>query len=183
MDIFNQNSPCMEELRAYVYSKLMWNPYMSAQEYDDHINEFLQGYYGKGWKHIRRYLEIWAEETDGAHYDSVLGNVADDDGHDVIGRDGIPVRCAFMPEDRVNEACRRLEDELRAAEALAGPEETDRVRILRAGTLWVPPVPYDERRRGQGEDDRRQPRAVQSDAAVLHEVYLVDRHERNDCDV
>ncbi len=136
MDIFNQNSPCMEELRAYVYSKLMWNPYMSAQEYDDHINEFLQGYYGKGWKHIRRYLEIWAEETDGAHYDSVLGNVADDDGHDVIGRDGIPVRCAFMPEDRVNEACRRLEDELRAAEALAGPEETDRVRILRAGTLW-----------------------------------------------
>lgn len=136
MDIFNQNSPCMEELRAYVYAKLMWNPHMSDEEYNSHIDEFLQGYYGKGWKHLRRFLEIWAEETDDAHYDSVLGNVGDKDGHDIIGDDGIPVRCAFMPKEKVNEVCKLLEDEICKAEVLAGSEERDRVHMLRAGTLW-----------------------------------------------
>lgn len=136
MDIFNQNSPCMEELRAYVYAKLMWNPYMTQEEYNGHINEFLQGYYGKGWKHLRKYLEIWAEATDGAHYDSVLGNVADDLGHDIIGEDGIPVRCSFMPKEKVEEICMRLECEIAEAERLATTQEWDRVHLLRAATLW-----------------------------------------------
>lgn len=126
----------MEELRAYVYAKLMWNPYMSDEEYNEYINEFLQGYYGKGWKHIRNYLEIWAEATKGTHYDSVLGNIGGDDGHDVMGSDGIPVRCAFMPKEKIYETCAMLEEEISLAEAESSEEEWHRIHLLRAGTLW-----------------------------------------------
>ena len=135
-DIFCQNSPCMEELRAYAYAKLTWNPYMSENEYERHINEFLQGYYGAGWKHIRRYLEIWAEATDGAHYDSVLGNVADENGRDMIGENGIPVRCDFIAKEKIESTCAALENELVLAEEQAGDDEKDRIKILRVAPLW-----------------------------------------------
>ncbi len=126
----------MEELRAYAYAKLTWNPYMSEKEYERHINEFLQGYYGERWKHIRRYLEIWAEATDGAHYDSVLGNVADENGRDVIGENGIPVRCVFFAKEKIGSTCAALENELALAEEQAGDDEKDRIKILRVAPLW-----------------------------------------------
>jgi len=53
------------ELKAYLCGKLLWNPYMSEEEYNRHINEFLCGYYGKGWENIRRYLDMELEETAG----------------------------------------------------------------------------------------------------------------------
>ncbi len=52
-----------DELKSYLIGKLMWNAYMSEEEYDRHINEFLQAYYGKGWKHIRRYIDLEYETT------------------------------------------------------------------------------------------------------------------------
>ncbi len=51
------------ELRAYLACKLMWDPYMTEETYSTHINEFLAGYYGKGWKHIRRYIDMEHETT------------------------------------------------------------------------------------------------------------------------
>ena len=45
------------ELRAYLFGKLLWNPYMSEEEYEQHINDFIKGYYGKGWKYIRRFFD------------------------------------------------------------------------------------------------------------------------------
>ena len=45
------------ELRAYVLAKLLWNPYMTEEEYQTHINEFMEGYYGEGWKSIRRFFD------------------------------------------------------------------------------------------------------------------------------
>ncbi len=49
------------ELRAYLLSKLLWNPYMSDSEYFGHMDEFLKGYYGAGWKRIRNYID-WTSE-------------------------------------------------------------------------------------------------------------------------
>ena len=46
------------ELRAYLLAKLMWNPYMSEEEYNQHMNEFLQAYYGAGWIYIRQYIQF-----------------------------------------------------------------------------------------------------------------------------
>ena len=45
------------ELRTYLLAKLMWNPYMSEEEYHRHMNEFLEAYYGAGWVYIREFID------------------------------------------------------------------------------------------------------------------------------
>ncbi len=47
-----------EYLRGYMASKMMWNPFMSEEEYNAHFNEFLMLYYGEGWEYIREYIEM-----------------------------------------------------------------------------------------------------------------------------
>ena len=47
------------ELRAYLISKLLMNPYMSKAEYDTHMNEFLAAYYGAGWENILKYIDSY----------------------------------------------------------------------------------------------------------------------------
>ncbi len=51
------------DLKAYLIGKLMWNPYMSDEEYEGHINEFLAGFYGNAWREMRRYLDLEYEVT------------------------------------------------------------------------------------------------------------------------
>ncbi len=55
------------DLKAYLIGKLLWDPYMSEEAYQTHIDEFLQAYYGPGWEHIRRYLRLEADATRGRH--------------------------------------------------------------------------------------------------------------------
>lgn len=57
------------ELRAYLLAKLLWNPYMSDEEYYTHMDEFLRHYYGPGWKYIREYIELCEKESDSKHFD------------------------------------------------------------------------------------------------------------------
>jgi hypothetical protein len=45
------------ELRSYITAKLLWDPYMSEEEYWGHIDDFLAGVYGPGWKYIRDYID------------------------------------------------------------------------------------------------------------------------------
>ena len=45
------------ELRAYLLAQLCWNPLMSESVYQNHINRFLEAYYGKGWHNIRAFLD------------------------------------------------------------------------------------------------------------------------------
>ena len=49
------------ELRAYLLAKLMWNPYMSEEEYYRHMDEFLEAYYGEGWQGIRAFIDLTTE--------------------------------------------------------------------------------------------------------------------------
>lgn len=49
------------ELRTYLLAKLMWNPYMSEEEYSRHMDEFLQAYYGAGWVYIRMFIDKTTE--------------------------------------------------------------------------------------------------------------------------
>ena len=49
------------ELRAYLLAKLMWNPYMSEEEYYGHMDEFLAAYYGEGWQYIRTFIDKTTE--------------------------------------------------------------------------------------------------------------------------
>ena len=47
------------ELRAYLLSKLMQNPYL---DYDKTMNEFLEAYYGAGWESIRQFIDMTIEK-------------------------------------------------------------------------------------------------------------------------
>ena len=54
------------ELRAYLLSKLMQNPYLN---YSETMNGFLEAYYGKGWENIRQFIDMTTNKAvkDGAH--------------------------------------------------------------------------------------------------------------------
>ena len=47
------------ELRAYLLSKLMQNPYI---DYYAAMNDFLKAYYGNGWEYIREFIDITTEK-------------------------------------------------------------------------------------------------------------------------
>ena len=61
----NQLSSSIEfsELRSYLLSKILWNPYMSEEEYYAHMDDFLDGVYGPGGKYVREYIAIAEEQT------------------------------------------------------------------------------------------------------------------------
>ena len=46
------------ELRTYLLSKLFWDPYMTEEEYWNHMNDFLEGVYGPGWIYLKEYLDL-----------------------------------------------------------------------------------------------------------------------------
>ncbi len=54
-------SPEFGALRTYLLAKLMQNPTMSEEEYNRHMNEFLEAYYGAGWENIRAYIDYFTE--------------------------------------------------------------------------------------------------------------------------
>ncbi len=47
-----------EYLRGYLASKMMWNPFMSEEEFNAILNEYLFIYYGAGWEDVRVFLEM-----------------------------------------------------------------------------------------------------------------------------
>lgn len=59
----NRNGPSGEfgELRAYLLSKLMMDPYMGEEKYYALMDEFLEAYYGEGWAYIRMYINKTSE--------------------------------------------------------------------------------------------------------------------------
>ena len=63
----------MAEMRAWLLAQLLWNP-----QQDDRalINEFLQGYYGKAAKPIRRYLDLMFENSRGFYLPCSVGKPA-----------------------------------------------------------------------------------------------------------
>ncbi len=60
INLSNPHRPSAEfgELRAYLTLKLMEEPGMTKEEYDNHINEFLAAFYGDGWQIIREYFDF-----------------------------------------------------------------------------------------------------------------------------
>ncbi|MCR5682629.1 MAG: DUF4838 domain-containing protein [Clostridiales bacterium] len=55
------------ELRCYLLAKLMMDPMMSETEYGGCMDDFLEGYYGKGWQYLRAYIDWTTAEAAGAH--------------------------------------------------------------------------------------------------------------------
>ena len=79
----NYFSPSGEfgELRAYLLAKLMMDPYMTEREYNRHMNEFLEAYYGEGWHYLRAYIDTTcAKAADGCQsiYDEPFKAIGED---------------------------------------------------------------------------------------------------------
>jgi hypothetical protein len=49
------------ELRAYLLSKLMWNPNMTKEEYYAIMDEFLADFYGSAAKYVREFIDATSE--------------------------------------------------------------------------------------------------------------------------
>ena len=54
----------LAELYAYLEAKLLWDPECDV---DYHLNDFLEGYYGRGAQAIRRYIDLWQEAVNPWH--------------------------------------------------------------------------------------------------------------------
>lgn len=56
------------ELRSYLLAKLSWNPAMDENEFNTHMNEFIYGYYGKGGKYIKEFIDYSANYMKDMHF-------------------------------------------------------------------------------------------------------------------
>ena len=50
-----------EVLRGYLAARMMWDPLMSEEEFEEYLDEFLMIYYGDGWRYIKEYLYMQDE--------------------------------------------------------------------------------------------------------------------------
>jgi len=66
---YQDNGAEFGELRAYMLSKVYWDPYMSEEQYWAYLDEFLKYYYGPGWKNIREYIDICESDSEFTHFD------------------------------------------------------------------------------------------------------------------
>lgn len=64
------------ELKGYLLARLLWNPYMTEDEYSDEINRFVNGYYGKGGKYIREIIDYMLECSENSHFGIYFDNAS-----------------------------------------------------------------------------------------------------------
>ena len=67
-------------LRAYLLAHVLWDPDMTEEEYSDLMDDFLEGYYGAGWKYIRYYIDYTGLTSSTVHsriYDPLPASLYD----------------------------------------------------------------------------------------------------------
>jgi hypothetical protein len=48
-------------LRHYLIVELMWDPYMSEEEFEGHVKKFMEGYFGEGWEYIYESYHLYVD--------------------------------------------------------------------------------------------------------------------------
>lgn len=61
------------ELRAYLLAKLMWDPDMTKEEYEEAIHEFIAAYYGPVSGMVQNYFDFLRSASGNAHYNLWAG--------------------------------------------------------------------------------------------------------------
>lgn len=64
------------ELKGYLLARLLWDPYMTEEEYSAEIDRFCEGYYGKGGKYIRELIDYMAECSKDSHFGIYFDNAS-----------------------------------------------------------------------------------------------------------
>ncbi len=131
------------ELRAYLLGRLMWDPYMTEEEYEDYMNDFLEGYYGAAAPYIREFIDF----TLAASEDRCFG-IWQEDPFDIIPRE--------VYEARFNE----IEGWWNDAETAAG-ENLERVQ--RSRLQWT----YIKLLMGRDDEDTRTFFSTMRDLGIL----------------
>ncbi len=62
-------------LRAYLLAKVLWNPYMTEQEYDALLTDFLRDYYGAGYTYVYEYVKQTSQKVTDIHLNIYFHNV------------------------------------------------------------------------------------------------------------
>ena len=62
------------ELRGYLLARLLWDPYMSQETYENYIKEFLSDYYGRGGKAVGEYLLAAHQHSEDSHFGIYFDN-------------------------------------------------------------------------------------------------------------
>lgn len=130
------NEPTFEELRAYLFGKLTWNPYMSDEEYNRHINEFLEHYYGVGWRYIREFLEAWCNIDSKMHYTSFYGSLVTDELKPIFYKNGQPIEGRFVPQEKLQAFLVYANGLFDKAKENATKAQQTRIEIARTSLLW-----------------------------------------------
>lgn len=102
------------ELKAYLFSKLLWNPY---QDIEPIIEDFLTGYYGAAGKYVREYIDLMHDELErsNAHL-SIFGSPWDN-------------RETFLTEELITKYYEILEEGMEAVSD--NPDLVFRVRTVK----------------------------------------------------
>ena len=74
----NVDSCEFTELKVYLLAKSMYNPYMTEAEYELCMDEFLEAYYGRGWKYIKKYIQLLEKKCDYFFIDATPAEVVPD---------------------------------------------------------------------------------------------------------
>ena len=64
------------ELKGYLLARLLWDPYMSEEEYWNEVDRFCDGYYGRGGKYIRELIDYMAECSKDSHFGIYFDNAS-----------------------------------------------------------------------------------------------------------
>lgn len=113
------------ELKAYLTAKLLANPLMSYGEYQYHMRDFLEGYYGDGWEYIQEYIDTT--------YDIIMTMMAKSNNwhieHWYTYENNFPFEDYYDLKTRTySKKLDEINQLWSDAEELATPEQADRIR-------------------------------------------------------
>ncbi len=135
-NIFTHQQPVMEELRVYLFGKLAFDPYMSEEEFERHIDEFLEGFYGKGWRYMKEYIEYWQEVSSKTHIDSFRGESVDEDLEIVLDEKGNRAEGLLFDKRLIPEVVAHCHELFDRASELATENQKMRIELVRTAVIW-----------------------------------------------
>lgn len=59
-----QSQLSFDDLNVYLESVVAWNPYITDEEFDSYVREFMRLYYGDGWEALYEYLMLGCRQKD-----------------------------------------------------------------------------------------------------------------------
>lgn len=113
------------ELRSYLLAKIMWNPHMSEKEYERHISEFCQAFYGRGYEHIIAYLNL---------YKKYAGDCASYDANKIIDQKVVNAR--IIQEEHTMDFINQANSLLNQALEMAEKVQRERIEKLKTCVLY-----------------------------------------------